>query len=104
PRLPVQGRQNALRASIDAYAYASAHPGIAPMLLLFVVTTIGTRGFIELFPGFADRVFERGPEGLAMLTSTVGFGAIFGGAWMLSRQAIAGLTRFVLAATLLMSL
>ena len=47
------------------------------MLLLFVVTTIGTRGFIELFPGFADRVFGRGPEGLAMLTSTVGLGAIF---------------------------
>jgi hypothetical protein len=40
------------------------------MLLLFVVTTIGTRGFIELFPGFADRVFGRGPQGLAMLTST----------------------------------
>jgi predicted MFS family arabinose efflux permease len=104
PRLPAEGRQNALRASIEAYAYASRHPGIAPMLLLFVVTTIGTRGFIELFPGFADRVFERGPEGLAMLTSTVGFGAIFGGAWMLTRHAIAGLTSFVLAATLLMSL
>ena len=58
------------------------------MLLLFAVTTIGTRGFVELFPGFADSVFERGPQGLAMLTSTVGLGAIFGGAWMLFRPAI----------------
>src|SRR5205085_8650616 len=56
PPQPVIGRQNALRATIDAYSYASRHPGIGPMLLLFVVTTIGTRGFIELFPGFADRV------------------------------------------------
>ena len=73
-------------------------------MLLFAVTTIGTRGFIELFPGFADSVFHRGPQGLAMLTSTVGLGAIFGGAWMLIRSQISGLTTVVLANTLLMSL
>jgi len=104
PAVPAGGRQNALRASIDAYIYASGHPGIRPMLLLFIVTTIGTRGFVELFPGFADGVFHRGPEGLAMLTSTVGFGAIFGGIWMLLRPALTGLTNLVLAATLAMSL
>ena len=92
PKLPVRAAQNALRASLDAYFYASRHPGIAPMLLLFAVTTIGTRGFIELFPGVADSVFHRGPQGLAMLTSTVGLGAIFGGAWMLIRSQISGLT------------
>src|SRR5258708_987179 len=74
------------------------------MLLLFVVTTIGTRGFIELFPGFADSVFHRGPQGLAMLTSTVGLGAIFGGSWMLIRSQISGLTTIVLTNTLIMSL
>ena len=104
PKLPAPLAQNALRASLDAYAYASRHPGIAPMLLLFAVTTIGTRGFIELFPGFADSVFHRGPQGLAMLTSTVGLGAIFGGAWMLIRSQISGLTTIVLANTLIMSL
>jgi MFS family permease len=104
PTLPAGGRQSAWRASFDAYLYASRHPGIGPMLLLFIVTTIGTRGFVELFPGFADRVFARGPEGLAMLTSTVGFGAIFGGAWMLMRPALTGLTTLVMSATLTMSL
>jgi len=73
PQLAV-GRQNVLRASVEAFSYACRHSGIGPMLLLFVVTTIGTRGFIELFPGFADRVFGSGPQGLAMLTSTVGLG------------------------------
>jgi MFS family permease len=104
PPQPVIGRQNALRATIDAYSYASRHPGIGPMLLLFVVTTIGTRGFIELFPGFADRVFDRGPQGLSMLTSTVGLGAIFGAGWMVLRPALSGLAGVVLACTLLMSL
>lgn len=104
PKLPMRIAQNAVKASLEAYAYASRHPGIAPMLLLFAVTTIGTRGFIELFPGFADNVFHRGPQGLAMLTSTVGLGAIFGGAWMLVRSQISGLTTIVLANTLIMSL
>jgi predicted MFS family arabinose efflux permease len=104
PPVPPMPRQNALRASFEAYAYATRHAGIGPMLLLFAVTTIGTRGFVELFPGFADSVFHRGPQGLSMLTSTVGLGAILGGAWMVMRPAIAGLAGFVLAMTLLMSL
>jgi MFS family permease len=104
PALPVAATQGVLRASAEAYGYASRHQGIAPMLLLFTVTTIGTRGFVELFPGFADSVFGRGPEGLATLTSTVGLGAICGAAWMLLRPAIAGLTGLVLANTFLISL
>ena len=104
PALPVGATQSVLKASAEAYAYASRHPGVAPMLLLFTVTTIGTRGFVELFPGFADSVFGRGPEGLSMLTSTVGLGAICGALWMLLRPAIVGLTRLVLVNTLLISL
>jgi predicted MFS family arabinose efflux permease len=104
PPQPVIGRQNVLRASAEAFSYAYRHPGIGPMLLLFVVTTIGTRGFIELFPGFADRVFDRGPQGLAMLTSTVGLGAICGASWMVLRSAITGLANVVLVCTLIMSL
>jgi len=104
PALPVAATQGVLKASVEAYGYASRHPGIAPMLLLFTITTIGTRGFVELFPGFADRVFGRGPEGLAMLTSTVGLGAICGATWMLLRPAIAGLTGLVLGNTLMISL
>jgi predicted MFS family arabinose efflux permease len=104
PPQPVVERQNAIQASVEAYSYASRHPGIGPMLLLFVVTTIGTRGFIELFPGFADSVFDRGPQGLAMLTSTVGLGAIFGGVWMVLRPGIGGLAAVVVGHSLLMSL
>ena len=104
PALPVAATQSVLKASAEAYGYASRHPGIAPMLLLFAITTIGTRGFVELFPGFSDSVFGRGPEGLATLTSTVGLGAIFGAGWMLLRPAIAGLTGLVLWNTLLISL
>src|SRR5439155_16457829 len=46
PPLPIAERQSAIRSSVEAYSYASRHRGIGPMLLLFAVTTIGTRGFI----------------------------------------------------------
>src|SRR6516164_6963796 len=103
PALPVAATQSVLKASAEAYRFATRHPGIAPMLLLFTVTTVGTRGFVELFPGFADTVFGRGPQGLSILTSTVGLGAICGAVWMLLRPAIVGLTRLVLANTLMIS-
>jgi predicted MFS family arabinose efflux permease len=96
--------RNVLKASAEAYSYVSRHPGIAPMLLLFTVTTIGTRGYVELFPGFADDVFQRGAAGLSVLVSTVGLGAICGGAWMLLRPGLAGLTGVVLGNTLVISL
>ena len=104
PPMPVAERQSAVRASVEAFSYASRHPGIGPMLLLFAVTTIGTRGFIELFPGFADSVFGWGPQGLAMLTSITGLGAICGATWMALRPALAGLAAVVLWHTLVMSL
>jgi predicted MFS family arabinose efflux permease len=74
------------------------------MLLLFTVTTIATRGYIELFPGFADDVFQRGAAGLSVLVSTVGLGAICGGAWMLLRPGLNGLTALVMGNTLVISL
>src|SRR5205085_917269 len=40
--------RNVLKASAEAYLYVSRHPGIAPMLMLFTITTIATRGYVEL--------------------------------------------------------
>ena len=104
PALSGGAGRNVLKASAEAYSYVSHHPGIAPMLLLFTVTTIATRGYIELFPGFADDVFRRGAAGLSVLVSTVGLGAICGGAWMLLRPGLSGLTSVVLGHTLVISL
>jgi MFS family permease len=95
--------RNFLGAMFDGYVYAARHPGIGAMLLLMAVTSLGTRGFIELLPGFADRVFGRGPQALAWMTATVGLGAVLGGLWMVRRPAIAGLTSVVFANTLLMT-
>jgi predicted MFS family arabinose efflux permease len=90
-------------AVIEGYLYAARHPGIGAMLLLMAVTSLGTRGFVEMLPGFADDVFHRGPQALAWMTATVGGGAVVGGLWMVRRPAVAGLTSLVFGNTLLMS-
>jgi predicted MFS family arabinose efflux permease len=86
----------------DGFRYAVSHAGIAPMLLLLIVTSVGVRPVIELMAGFADRVFAAGAPGLAMLTSAVGVGAVVGGIWLAGRAEPAGLTRVVLTATLVL--
>jgi MFS family permease len=90
-------------ASLDGYRYAASHPGIGSILLLVTAVSVFTRGFVELLPGFADQVFGRGAQGLAWLTAMIGLGAVAGGLWMVRRQGLEGLTRLVVATTLLMS-
>jgi MFS family permease len=104
PRETLAPQRHFLRQSLDGYIYAMRHPGIGQILALFAVTTVGIRGYNELFPGFADVVFHRGAQGLAWLTATMGLGAIVGGIGMIRRGSISGLTGLAIHHTLLMSL
>lgn len=107
-RVPVDhpvatGRRRMLTETLEGYLYVMRHPGIGPMMALFAASALACRGFIEMLPGFADSVFHRGPQGLAWLVATAGLGAMAGGAWMAMRRGIGGLTRLVVAHTLLIS-
>jgi MFS family permease len=104
PPEPMPPPRAFLRETIDGYRYAMGHPGIGQMMALFAVTTVGIRGFNELFPGFTDVVFHRGAQGLAWLTATMGLGAIVGGLRMIRRGTVTGLTNLAITHTLLMTL
>jgi predicted MFS family arabinose efflux permease len=85
--------------------YAAHHPGIAPLLLLLTIVCICVRPVVELLPGFAAAVFASGADGLAVLTSTVGAGAVLGGLWLARRSSDpAGLTTIALGNTLVLAL
>lgn len=90
--------------ALAGYRYALKHRGIGGILMLFSVSSLALRGFIQLFPGFADSVFGRGPQGFAWLVALVGLGAVCGAGWMLRRGGTIGLTRLVITHTLVMSL
>lgn len=92
-----------LRDLADGHRYALRDPAIGRIFILLIVTTVAIRGFVEMFPGFADVVFDRGPHGLAWLTATVGLGALVGGLFMLRRNSLHGLATLVIRATLVMA-
>ncbi len=91
------------REAAEGFRYAAAHPGIAPILVLLVVTSLLARPVAELLPGFAAEIFHGGADILALLTSSAGIGATIGGLWLARRGDPAGLTNVALVSTLLLA-
>lgn len=81
--------------------YAASHVGIATVLTLMIAANVASRPLIELLPGFAAAVFEAGASGLAVLTSSVGAGAIVAGFWLAGVSGARSLGRAFLANTLI---
>jgi len=69
----------------DGIRYVLDHSSIRTSLAVVGIAAIFARGPLELLPAFADRVFDRGSGGLAILTSAAGAGAIVAGL-LLSRD------------------
>jgi MFS family permease len=88
---------------LEGMRYAAFHKGIGTVLLLTIVTSVCSRPVAELLPGFAAEVFRSGADGLAILTSTVGVGAVVGGFWLGGRTEAQGLTRVALVFSLIMA-
>lgn len=81
--------------------YVLLHPGIRFLMILLGASGLLIRPFIELLPGFSARVFGLGPDGLAILLSSIGIGAMCSCMWLAQRGETAGLTRLVTAGLLI---
>jgi MFS family permease len=82
-----------LADTLEGFSYAAKHPGIGPLLLYAATLGFLVRPFQDLLPAFADQVFSRGAEGLAMLTGAIGLGALLIGIAMAGRGTLSGLSR-----------
>lgn len=80
---------------VTGVKYGFAEPGIRFLLVMLGVTGLLIRPVIELMPGFSAEVFARGADGLAILMSTLGFGAMVSCIWVAQRGRTQGLTRLV---------
>lgn len=105
-RLPRQefkesGGQGVFTQIAEGVRYAAGHPAIGPLLLVLVAIAFFARPILELLPGFAGAVFDRGPGGLSILTSSAGLGAVVGGLWLAQRGRIEGLTGITLLSVVL---
>jgi predicted MFS family arabinose efflux permease len=92
---------NILTETLEGFRYTVRHPGIAPLMFLLLGSSIGQRPFVDLLPGFAAQVFERGPEALGWMVSMVGLGALIGGLFLAMRPSVRGQSFIAINAILL---
>lgn len=100
---PPTARGKLLGDLLAGIRYSASHVGIATILTLMIASNVGARPLLELLPGFASDVFSAGASGLALMTSSVGAGAVVAGFWLAGMSG-ANLARTFLANTLLTAL
>ena len=105
PPTPPRASERGMMGEIaEGFSYVFRHRAIGSLMILLIVGAVFARPFTELLPGFADAVFGRGADGLALLTAAIGVGATVGGLWLSQRGRLAGQTRISIWTTLLLSL
>ncbi len=109
-RLPPQDgtaisqRRGAVFAIREGMTYVLHHSGIIVLFGFFLLRVLTIGSISQFFAAFSDLVLGRGPEGLALLTSSAGCGSLLGGLWMARRKTAAGLTTSLCAGALLSAL
>ncbi len=88
-------RGSVLSESWEGVRYTLNQPGIVFLLVVMLANSLFVRPFIELLPGFADRVFHRGVDAYSIMLTLHGIGAMLGGYWLASRGGVVGFTRFM---------
>ncbi|MDE0800040.1 MAG: MFS transporter [Rhodospirillaceae bacterium] len=83
------------RDLVEGARFTFTHTGVAAIIALTAVNSLFARPLIDLLPGFAGEVFKGGPQGLAILTSAMGLGAICASIWLAQRGRLTGLTNIV---------
>ena len=76
----------------EGVLYALHKEGLALFMMLMLATTTIMRAFRELLAGYAGGVFHEGAQGLALLTSAVGVGALLGSILVANLGSVKGLT------------
>lgn len=88
----------------DGFRYTLAHKGITNILILLIATGVGARPITELLPGFSAQHFNSGADGLAILTSSIGIGAVIGGIWISGKANSTSMTSFTLATSVFLAI
>ncbi|MCB1196148.1 MFS transporter [bacterium] len=88
----------------EGIQYACATQPIKVVLVVLSLISLFGMPYFTLAPVFARDVLQGGPETLGVLMTCAGIGAMFGGAYLLSRISVAGLEKAVFYSVALLSL
>ena len=84
-----------IRDMWDGVTYAWNNIGIRFLLSLLALTGFLVRPFMELAPGFADKVFGMQSDGMAIILCSIGAGGLVGSLSLARRGKTVGLTKLV---------
>ena len=79
----------------DSLTYIRNHSGVLTLFVLMIFAVLGLRPISNFLPAISTGIFDRGVDGLAILTSSAAGGSIIGGIWSAGRD-IDGLTKSAL--------
>lgn len=82
---------------LGGFRYIGRHQTIRTVMVSWIAISFLTRAYTDLLPGFAEVVFHRGSEGLGILLSASGGGALVLSIVMAVRGRIDGLARLFVA-------
>ena len=77
----------------DGIRYTLSHSAIRYYLLLVLIGATFGRALFEMMAPYADEVFGRGSDGMSLLISSFGVGAVAGGLWVARNKELAQLRK-----------
>ena len=89
---------NMLRDVREGFAYAVAHEGIGPTMIILSSLSIMPFTIDLLLPSLADGVYNAGATGLAYMTSAMALGAMSQAVMVARRGGVTGLAAYVVGA------
>jgi MFS family permease len=88
-------RETLRQQLVSGVGYLKIHGGALTLFLLLIVVVVAVRPISDFLPAIVTHVYNRGVEGVALLTSSIAAGSIIGGFWSAGRN-VEGLTASVL--------
>ncbi len=88
----------------DGFTYTLRHPAIRYYLFLVLIGATFGRALFELMAPYAAEVFQRGSDGMSLLISAFGVGAVGGGLWVARNQSLQQLRKSAAVCTALAGL
>jgi predicted MFS family arabinose efflux permease len=93
-----------VREALEGVQFAVRHPAMGPLFLFACIIAMLVQAVPQTLPPFVDRLYHRGPEGLATLSTAIGMAALVGGLMVVAHGRLTGLCRLVIGAGAVLAL
>lgn len=84
----------------EGISYTLQDRTIRLIMIMMTASALFLRPIVDLLPGLTADIFDKGVDGFATLTASMGVGAMIGGFWMARRGDITELPKFALLGSL----